>query len=406
MYTEIIERLFNAARHRGMDLNLETACRLSELLDHPHRSYKTIHVAGTNGKGSVATKIAKALECAGFRTGLYTSPHLSSFRERIAIHGQLISEEAIVEGMTALFSLSDKAGLDPTFFEWTTFLAFDYFRKQKVDVAVIETGLGGRLDATNVICPILSVITSIDREHTQFLGETREQIALEKAGILKSHIPAVLGPKACLNAILKKAEELNCPLHIAQEKEGFYDKENSAIARKALEVLSISSEAIEKGLCFRPPCRFERIGHALLDVAHNPQGFARLFEAINLEYPDMPLRVLVGMSKDKDISACFKVAASRALHMHLVEADTPRAATVKELEDILRDYDYANYTSHESVLLGVAEALALAEKNQELLVICGSFFIMSRAREALGCQAVKDPLDLNEKILSSRGSLS
>ncbi len=162
-----------------MKLNLEIPLLLSELFDFPERSFPTIHVAGTNGKGSVVTKISKALELSGLKVGRYTSPHLISFRERIQVNGEWISEEFISRRMKLIFQKVDQKKIPATFFELTTLLAFDYFREMKVDVAVIETGLGGRLDATNIIQPILTVITSISLDHAQILGSTLEEIAVE-----------------------------------------------------------------------------------------------------------------------------------------------------------------------------------------------------------------------------------
>src|SRR3990172_465686 len=204
LYDKTIERLYNASNLLGSKLGLQNVDRLDEVLGYPRRHYPCIHVAGSNGKGSVATKIAKALEFSGYRVGLYTSPHLSSFRERICVNSALISEEEVVKGMEAIFEIVDAGSIPATFFEMTTFLAFEHFRKSNVDVAIFEAGLGGRLDATNVIHPLLSVITSISLEHVEILGGTLEKIAFEKAGIIKQEVPVVLGPYARFRAIEEK----------------------------------------------------------------------------------------------------------------------------------------------------------------------------------------------------------
>src|ERR1700722_3019256 len=211
MSSQLYQRLFRMTASHEVKLNLEIPRLLDEFLGFPHRAYPCIHVAGTNGKGSVVTKIAKALELSGLKVGRYTSPHLVDFRERIAIQDEWISEEAVIEGMQRLFDFIDEHEIPATFFELTTLLAFDHFRSNMVDVAVIETGLGGRLDATNIIQPILTVITSISRDHTDLLGETLEEIAGEKAGILKPSVPLVLGARAVLEPIVRKAHQLECP---------------------------------------------------------------------------------------------------------------------------------------------------------------------------------------------------
>lgn len=343
---------------------------------NPQLKCPCIHIAGSNGKGSVATKIAKALELSGYRVGLYTSPHLHSFCERISINGQLISEEDVVKGMEKI--------IDPdlTYFARATILAFDYFNAQKVDIAVIETGLGGRLDATNVVQPILTVITSISREHTHILGEDLEQIAAEKAGILKKGVPVVLGPKARFQAIYRRAEELHCPVHPSKKISYFYDEENSAIAELALSLLPIKldPEAVRQGISVRPSCRFERIGDVIFDVAHNPEAIFYLLQALHTLLPERKFRFLVGFSKDKEYGACLELIAPVATHIHFVQADTPRAATVEELREALKNEDPAFSSVSSSVPEGVEEALKLSSALGEVLVVCGSFYIMSEAR--------------------------
>lgn len=384
---DMIDRLFKTALFRETTRDLKRAELLSSLLAHPERSFPTVHIAGTNGKGSVATKIAKALEYSGLKVGLYTSPHLSSFRERIAVQGVLISEEAAVEGLGRIFSLADTVSLQPTYFELITFLAFDYFRKEKVDVAVIETGLGGRLDATNVITPLLSIITSISRDHTAVLGQTLEEIAAEKAGIIKPHIPVVIGSRSAYRAIFDKATNSGCPLFRAAPAEGFYDRENREIAHLALSLLahhfSLTAVGVERGLQMRPPCRFESIGEAILDVAHNPDGFRQLCLALEEHFPHRSFRFLIGMSKDKEWEACFAILVKKAAHIHLVEAPSSRALATEELERGLTALNYTSFSSEKSIAAGVSEAKKSALEREEVLVICGSFYIMSEAREAL-----------------------
>jgi dihydrofolate synthase / folylpolyglutamate synthase len=352
-YEQIIDRLFQVSSLSGAKAGLDNARVLDRALSFPTSSYPTVHVAGSNGKGSVTCKIAKVLELSGYRVGLYTSPHLLSFRERIAVNGEMISEEAVVQGMQRLFALAEERKINATFFELTTFLAFDYFRKSGVDVAIIETGLGGRFDATNVIHPLLSVITSISCEHTQILGNNIEQISKEKAGILKKEVPLILGPKARTQSIYDRAKELDCPVFASKKISYFFDEENSAVAQLALENIAphfnIAPDVLEQGLAFRPACRFERIGEAILDVAHNPEAIFYLLQALHTFFPQSKFRFLVGFSKDKQYDQCLDLIADVATHIHLVQADSARAATPDELEAALKNEDPALLTSHFSI---------------------------------------------------------
>ncbi len=378
MKKELIEKLFEISEKRGMNLSLDKAWELADALGLPE--FPMIHVAGTNGKGSVTTKIGKAYELLGYRVGVYTSPHLFTFRERIVINGEMISEQAVNEGLEKIFSL----GIDATYFEILTFLAFDYFSKEQIDIAIIETGLGGRLDATNVITPILTVITSIAEDHMPLLGTTLEEVAQEKAGIIKPGIPLVIGPKAQYRAIMDKADEL----YIADEVEGDFDAQNSEIARLALEVNGV---VCPEALKVRPMCRFEQEGDVIYDVAHNADGFKALFKALELHFPGEAITAIVGMSKDKNIEKCFEVLVKHCKHIHLVEANSPRAATKEELAAVLDQMNYCSYTTGT-----IEDGMGTAGKK----VVCGTFFIMKDARN----YPTKDTLDLNERSLSISSS--
>lgn len=384
-YKKILDRLYQSTVATGMRLSLDHAQILDQALDFPTTSYPTIHIAGSNGKGSVANKIAKALELSGYCVGLYTSPHLFSFCERIVVDGQQISEEAVIEGMEKIFFLDQKLQLHATFFEMTTFLCFDYFRKEKVDIAVIETGLGGRLDATNIISPILTVITSISREHTHLLGKDLEKIAAEKAGIIKEKVPVILGPNARYQSIYKRAGALDSPVFVSKKISQFYDEENSAIAELCLNSLRplfpLKLEAIQQGLASRPACRFEKMENVIFDVAHNPEAIFSLLRALQTFFPNGRFRFLVGFSKDKEYDQCLDLISKVATHMHLVQAAIPRAATPQELKAALKNKDPTFSSSHSSVKVGAKDAYAKAQKHDEILVICGSFYIMAEVKQ-------------------------
>ncbi len=405
-YLELIQRLFNVNLFGGMKLGLQNAERLQQLLQYPDRKFPSIHVAGTNGKGSVSTKIATAFEKAGYRVGLFTSPHLSCFRERIRINGQMISENAVEYLLGFLFKMIDEEQVPATFFELTTFLAFLYFAQENVDIAVLETGLGGRLDATNVVVPCLSVITSISLDHTEILGSTREAIALEKAGIIKENIPVIIGPHVPLAPIQSVALQKQSDCIQVKETSPLFEEENRLIARTALDYLAprfhLPTEAITQGLEGKQPCRFEVLQGTplvILDVAHNPDGLQHLFQMLKHHYPFHSLRLLFGLSKSKDLKGCLQLIAAHGSHFHLVEASNGRGASTHDLYAGLNELSIEcnRLFIHESISKGVEQAQLEARQQGQILVICGSFFIMAQARQALGLIEPSDVIDLNER---------
>lgn len=390
LYHLMLERLFALKTGHGFKPNTQRAEALDQALGHPSRAYPTIHIAGSNGKGSVAGKIARGLHVSGLRVGLYTSPHLNDYRERIAVGGAYIEEEEVVAGLERLFQLAQERGIDATAFELTTALALEYFRAQHVAVAVIETGIGGRFDATHVIEPILAVITSISKEHTALLGEDLEAIAYEKAGIIKKGATVILGPNARYASLYAQAEREGCPVRVVREMSPTFDAENSALARLALEQLQahfpLSEKSIEQALVYRPSCRFERVGMLLFDVAHNPSATFRLLQTLHTCFPDQHYRFLVGYCRDKDYAACLDLIADVATHIHLVPIDSERAAHPTELQASLSQENPQLTTAHATIEEGAHQAHQLALSQGELLVICGSFYLMRRAKEALVLQ--------------------
>jgi len=405
-YSALLQQLLNINLFNGIKLGLNNVQRLQQLLHFPDHTFQTIHVAGTNGKGSVSTKIAHTFKQAGYRVGLYTSPHISSFRERIQINGTLISEEAVESLLPSLFQLVETEKIPATFFELTTFLAFLYFVQEKVEIAVIETGLGGRLDATNIVQPCLSIITSISLDHVEILGSTLESIAREKGGIIKEKIPIIIGPHVPLEIIQSIAEEKASPCIQVQSDSALFEIQNRQIARAALHYLAPSFprifQFIEKGLEAKQPCRFEIIPGPLpiiLDVAHNPDGIQHLFQMVDHYYPKKPLRLVFGLSKNKDLKSCLKLIASRGQFFHLVKASNGRGASISDLHEQLSllGIPSSQILSHDSIHAGVCLAKERALQQGEILVICGSFFIMSQVRQAFGIEEPCDAMDLNER---------
>ena len=264
-------------------------------------------------------------------------------------------------------------------------MSLSYFRDEKVDVAVIEVGVGGLLDPTNIVTPILSVITSIAKDHESILGSQLEQIAFQKAGIIKPHIPVVIGPKADFVAIRQRAKLCNSFLYHVKENNLFYDHENSAIAKQALNILQshfcLLESHIEEGIQARPSCRFERKGQFILDVAHNPNGFERLLEAYDYFFPKQSFQAIIGMSNDKDVATCLKLISSRASKLYLVDTFHFRATCCHQMAEILKGYSYFNFYESHTISKALQQALSLS-KDMNILV-CGSFYLMQEANQRI-----------------------
>lgn len=372
--SSVIQRLFSSAYRSKGKRDLSTMRCIDAWQNHLHRRYSTIHIAGTNGKGSVSLKIASALRAAGLNVGLYTSPHISTYRERIRVNGSMIDETFAQEYFSTLFAFIEQEGLEPSFFDLLTALAFAYFAFQKIDVAVLEAGLGGQFDATNVVTPALSVITSIEYDHCAILGNTLDEIARAKAGIIKEGVRVVVGPRARLAPILHAAQG-NAIL--APPAEGFYDHENNSIARTALEALSVPEPAIAAGLQRRPPCRFDLVDPRpiILDVAHNPDGFAHLRQALEWHFPGQRFHLILAMSQERDPAECVKQLGDLPIRIACVSNGHERLFSAHELLQRLQSKGFSSSY--------LAPSLADAFR-PEPTIICGTFFIMSDARRLLG----------------------
>lgn len=401
----LLERLFNLNSSLGMKFGLRNMQNLQQIFDFPDRKFVSIHVAGTNGKGSVCTKIAATFTQAGYKTGLYTSPHLSSFCERIQIDGKMIAQKTVLDMLSKLFNLIDEKRIQATFFELTTCLAFNYFANQNVEIAVIETGLGGRLDATNVLIPHLSIITSIGLDHTEILGTTEEKITWEKGGIIKKGVPVIIGPSVPLPIIRTISTEMNSDCYQIDETFEDFEEENRAIAKKALQILSqdfaLSQKNIEKGIERKPPNRFEIIEGSpliILDVAHNPAGLKALFKTIRQKFSNAPLRIFFGLSKNKDVDTCLQLIEAEGTHFHLIKAQGERGQDVNILHTLLQKKIRRGQKiyKHEKISEGLDLAIQKASRSGEMLVICGSFFIMSEIRHLLGISEEIDSISLHE----------
>lgn len=357
--TPVFERVGASAYKEG----LGNTIALDNHLGNPHRLYKTIHVAGTNGKGSTSHTLAAILQKAGMKVGLYTSPHLVDFRERIRINGIQVPEQYVVDFVKDNREFFEP--LHPSFFELTTAMAFKYFAEQKVDIAVIEVGLGGRLDCTNIISPVLSVITNISFDHTGFLGDTLEKIAGEKAGIIKPGTPVVIGEYTdeTKPVFVKKAEEMNAPITFAQDKAGNYpmpefELHGACQEKNAQTILTACDELCRIGLLganasdcissgFAHVCemtglrgRWEKIQDSPLvicDTGHNLAGWEflapqirRVYESRKAGNPAARLRIVFGMVDDKDITSVISLLPPEADY-YFCQATTHRAIPVEKV---------------------------------------------------------------------------
>ncbi|MBP7950248.1 MAG: bifunctional folylpolyglutamate synthase/dihydrofolate synthase [Verrucomicrobiales bacterium] len=334
----------------GIKLGLGNMERLLAALRLPRRGQRFLHVAGTNGKGSVCAMLDAICQEAGMRSGLFTSPHLISFCERMKINGVRIPEHEAAARISRLKSLVEAWEPHPTFFELATALALDWFTAEETDIMVLETGMGGRLDATNAITPLASVIAPIAMDHEQWLGGTLAEIAAEKAGIIKPGVPVVSAPQHpdAAGVLLRTAEERGSPLQFVTAPwtqspvalAGSHQQWNASLAVAALDAagLGIPHAAVERGLAnVRWPARFQRISQGLvLDGAHNPHGARMLAEVWRQQFPEEMATVIFGAVAAKDIAGVLREIAPIAARLLLVPLRTSRGMTVGELESVCR----------------------------------------------------------------------
>jgi len=406
-------------------MNLDRPNQLLAAVGNPHRSYPVIHITGTKGKGSVGAYCLAALQAAGLRVGLYSSPHLQEFRERFRVNDSMIGEDELAALLAVLKPAADAIpGL--TWFELTTALGFLYFQRQGVDVLVAEVGLGGRLDATNVVTPLVSVITSLSYDHTHLLGNTLAEIATEKAGIIKPGVPVVSAPQADEAAAVLEAvaAERGSPLivigrywevvpgHSTRQGQRFlagpagqlreywtplagrHQAINGAVALAALTVVR------ERGLPLPPalvdggklqanwPGRFEIVGDApvvVLDAAHNGASAECLRDTVLELFPDRAARVLVfGASADKDVAGMFRALLPVVDHLVLTHADHPRALDVESLAAEARAVGFNGQVEQIPAVAGALEQARLLAGPAGVVVLTGSLFVVGEARNALG----------------------
>ena len=377
---------------------LDAMKKLDKQIGKPHGSFKSIHIAGTNGKGSTAHMIASIVQTAGYKTGLYTSPHLLDFRERIKVNGLKISKDEVVEFISVYKKYFEDEKL--SFFEMTVGLAFWYFKKKQVEYGIIEVGLGGRLDATNIIAPVLSVITNIGLDHTQFLGNTHADIAREKAGIIKSKTPVVIGSrdKKTEKIFLEVAKNLGAPIYFNEDSinefrtdlKGTYQSKNIQTAILALNCLpqvNFEKKIIQQGLLnvisnTGIMGRWQSVNSSpqvILDVAHNKEGLTMIREQLNfIEYGRLYL--VMGFVQGRNVAELLSLFPNDAYY-YLSSPNIARALKINELKKQLKDSSL-KITYTKSILKAYENAL-LSAKPQDLILVLGSTFAVSEVLKRL-----------------------
>lgn len=413
--------MFSRMGAAAIKKDLTNTLALCDSLNNPQHQFKSIHIAGTNGKGSVSHMLAAILQTAGYKTGLYTSPHLKDFRERIKVNGEMVSEDFVVDFTQRIQPEIDR--IEPSFFEITVAMAFEYFAEQRVDVAVIETGLGGRLDSTNIITPDLSIITNIGWDHMNLLGNTLETIAFEKAGIIKKQVPVVIGEfvPETKPVFLQKAQEQHSEIVFAQDemhvvsafhqklmevtvafksdqtKKYTLDLTGTYQQKNLLTVLTSVEQLRKLGYCITDQQlatalqqvqsltglhgRWELIHEhpsVILDVGHNEDGIQQvLLQLQQMNYHK--LHWIIGMVKDKEIDKVLHLLPTDA-HYYFTKAQIPRALPENELKAKAAEKRLSG-DAYSNVNVALAQALTYASKD-DLILVCGSVFLVGEVERS------------------------
>lgn len=410
--------MFSKIGASAIKKDLTNTIKLCAYLGNPQEKIRTIHVAGTNGKGSTSHFLSAIMQTAGYKTGLYTSPHIKDFRERIKIDGEMCTEDFVVDFVEKIKPCI--AEIQPSFFEITVAMAFEYFAQEKVDIAIIETGLGGRLDSTNIISPDLSIITNIGWDHMDILGDSLELIAGEKAGIIKPNKPVVIGEylSETLPIFLKKAEELNAPISLAQDHwkiistksspellelevehtdrkrnylfkldlTGIYQQENLITVLESCQRLAEIGWKVNMDIIQKAASNIKKLTHLhgrwdvldrnpylIADVGHNKDGMTEIVRSLN-NIPYEKLYIICGFVKDKDVPSALEILPQNAKYI-FTQAHIPRAMPVDELASLGKNNHREGHPFDD-----VNEAIAFAKSQaskEDLILVCGSFFVIS-----------------------------
>jgi dihydrofolate synthase/folylpolyglutamate synthase len=415
--------MFSRIGEAAYKKDLTNTLALCSILDDPHKKFKSIHIAGTNGKGSVSHMLAAIFQTAGYKTGLYTSPHLNDFRERIRINGDPIPEQYVIDFTEKI--QTHIPNIEPSFFELTVAMAFSYFAEEQVDIAIIETGLGGRLDSTNVITPELSIITNIGWDHMNLLGNTKALIAGEKAGIIKQQVPVIIGESIdeTRSIFTEHAKEKNSPIIFAEEEWSIlnynlhekikleaqhYKGETHEILldltgiyqlKNILPILSACYHLKEKGWQITTTQIIKALAKVqlltglqgrwqiwqkhpviVLDVGHNQDGIQQIIHQLSQTNYNQ-LHVVMGMVKDKEINEVLALMPKEATY-YFTNAKIPRALPSAELQKQAMHHGLLSGSAYSNTKDALLYAKAAADKN-DLILVCGSVFVVGEALEVL-----------------------
>ncbi len=429
----------------GIKLGLDNISSLLSAAGNPHKSFRSIHVGGTNGKGSACAVIASVLQAAGHKVGLFTSPHLIDFTERIRVNNKMISQADVIRLACRFRSIAEtaKIKIQPTFFEINTAMAFEYFKEQDVEWAVVEVGLGGRLDSTNVISPEVSVITNVSRDHESFLGDSIEEIAFEKAGIIKPGVPVVTAAKRiALKIIGSRATEQDAPIFVLGKDfsveniepisdglkldftgvkrrfsgllsnlVGRHQADNIGIALAACEQaegaekaegMQFDYESVKKGLFLKNwPGRMEKVSDnplIILDSAHNGAAAEALAVALRERFADRPITMILGIMKDKQTDAVMAPLAGVASHLIVTAPSYERAAAPVDLMPSARKYCSGRAEEAPNLREAISKARRLCASGDSVMVIAGSFYTTGEAKEILGSEVENQNAGFKVKV--------
>ncbi|MBI5408185.1 MAG: bifunctional folylpolyglutamate synthase/dihydrofolate synthase [Nitrospirae bacterium] len=444
-YDTTVTYLYSLQKH-GIKLGLANTVKLMEILGEPHKAFRSVHIAGTNGKGSTSAAVASILSANGFRVGLFTSPHLVSFTERMRINNEHIEESEVISIASLIRDSMSGADLNPTFFEFVTAMAFYYFAKNNVDWAVIETGMGGRLDATNVILPEASVITSISLDHCEFLGNGISDITFEKAGIIKPGIPVITS--SLMPDVVRQLSDLagsrHSEIHVygkdfkgsslsmderwinfdysgygnynnfSMPLPGKYQLYNACAAVRTIEVLRekgfpVSDDSIRNGLLnVKLEGRLEWISESppvIIDGAHNPEAACLLADSVKELFPDRKIILIAGIMDDKDVGGVLSPLVQIAEAVILTKPRYDRAASPEKLESCIMSLRESGVNVTASIMKTdtVAGALELARRQcgkDSVILVTGSFYTTGEVKEIFGCKGVLTTL--REQVRSKK----
>jgi len=413
--------MFSRIGEKAYKKDLHNTIELCKFLGDPQNKFRSVHVAGTNGKGSTTHMLAAVLQEAGYKTGLYTSPHIYDFGERIRVNGQMVSQQFVIDFVERTKEIT--AEIQPSFFELTVAMAYEYFANEKVDIAIIETGLGGKLDSTNIISPVLSVITNIGLDHTNILGNTLPEIALQKAGIIKKDTPVVIGEDNVETrpVFISTANEMNAPIYFASEMyitdyidysggllmcnhknietgvveklrldlTGLYQVGNSKTVLAVIDQLkrmgfSILENHVHSGLENTRSItglkgRWDIVSQnptVIYDVAHNRDGIEQILSQLEIYYPESHYHFVLGFVKDKDVDTVLKLFPGNS-SFYLTNAQIPRALPHTDLKQKALEAGLKG-ESFDNVKLAL-ETAKTNSNEKDVIVVCGSFFIIAEA---------------------------